>query len=264
MEFCHMKCNFPLMISAVILSAIAGTFSVFGLTAIFAGHMVEVALLGAAIEVSKVVAVIALHRQWHYIEVGIKTMLIGIVGLASLVTMSGDWGFLTQAFLAKQPHIAAVTQEAEAQASLVASLKSRIESMVVPAATTTINSKEFDVARLQRKAMLAEAATRDKIMADRAKLEDGYRVETAKLAKLNAAAAVAENDIGPAKHLAELTGLPPETAVKVFTTAVTLCTDPLALTLVMIAVPAIPKKAPRKKATKKPVRKPVGKVVAIR
>lgn len=86
-----------LFVSAFSLSAIAAYYAIMGLMAIFSGAAVSIAIMGAALEVSKLVVTSWLYRNWESTSLLLKTyFLIAIVVLMSLTSM-GIFGFLSKA-----------------------------------------------------------------------------------------------------------------------------------------------------------------------
>lgn len=86
-----------LFLSAFSLSSIAAYYAIMGLMAIFSGAAVSIAIMGAALEVSKLVVTSWLYRNWESTSLLLKTyFLIAIVVLMSLTSM-GIFGFLSKA-----------------------------------------------------------------------------------------------------------------------------------------------------------------------
>lgn len=86
-----------LLLNAVIISVIAGYFSVLGLTTIFVGAFWPVVAMAASLEASKVVATSWLYRNWQTTNGLIKVYLTVSIIVLSLITSMGIFGYLSQA-----------------------------------------------------------------------------------------------------------------------------------------------------------------------
>ena len=84
------------LFSALLLSVIAAWYSVIGLTAIFAGAVIPVIIMGIALENAKVVATLWLHYNWERAEWKIKSYLVIAVGVLMLITSMGIFGLLSK------------------------------------------------------------------------------------------------------------------------------------------------------------------------
>lgn len=84
--------------SALFIAACAAFFSVRGISLLFAGSMIPVAIMASSLEIGKLMAASFLHRQWHKLKIMMKMYLsiavIGLIGITSL----GVYGYLSDAF----------------------------------------------------------------------------------------------------------------------------------------------------------------------
>lgn len=102
---------FPVIVllTALILSGTAATFSIIGLMAIFASATLSIAIMGTAMEVGKIVSVVWLHKYWDEASKLLKTYLsVGVVVL-TLITSVGIFGLLSKAHL-DQTQVVSVSQ----------------------------------------------------------------------------------------------------------------------------------------------------------
>jgi len=86
-----------LAITGLTLSAVAIYYSVIGLTAIFAAAFWPIVVMGATLEVSKLVAASWLKMYWHKIPLGMKTYMTISVVVLMIITSMGIFGFLSKA-----------------------------------------------------------------------------------------------------------------------------------------------------------------------
>jgi hypothetical protein len=88
---------FIILLTAVMLSAVAAYYSIAGLTAIFAAAVIPVVIMGATLELGKVVATVWLHNNWKRINWAFKSYLIPAIVFLMILTSMGIFGFLSKA-----------------------------------------------------------------------------------------------------------------------------------------------------------------------
>jgi len=108
-----------IMLVALSISGVAAYYSIIGLTAIFAAAVVPVIIMGAVLEVGKIVTTVWLHQYWFSAKRWMKTYLAAAVLIIMFITSMGIFGFLSKA------HIEQTAQSEENQSQLV-----RIESEI--------------------------------------------------------------------------------------------------------------------------------------
>lgn len=86
-----------MFITALLLSVVAAYYSIAGLTAIFAAAVIPVIIMGATLELGKVVATVWLHNNWKRINWVYKSYLIPAIVFLMLLTSMGIFGFLSKA-----------------------------------------------------------------------------------------------------------------------------------------------------------------------
>ena len=86
-----------ILFTALLLSAVAAYYSIAGLTAIFAAAVIPVVIMGATLELGKVIATVWLHNNWKRINWAFKTYLIPAIVFLMLLTSMGIFGFLSKA-----------------------------------------------------------------------------------------------------------------------------------------------------------------------
>ena len=82
--------------TALAISGIAGYFSIMGLTYIFSASPTPILIMGAVLEVGKLVTASYVYRQWNKINTLMKTYFITSVVVLSLLTSMGIFGFLSK------------------------------------------------------------------------------------------------------------------------------------------------------------------------
>ena len=90
--------NFTLFV-ALTLSTIAAWYSIIGLTAIFAGAVIPIIVMGSALELAKIVTTVWLRKYWDIATWKLKIYLVPAVVLLALLTSMGIFGFLSKAHM---------------------------------------------------------------------------------------------------------------------------------------------------------------------
>ena len=88
---------FTMLLTALILSMVAAYYSIIGLTAIFSAAVIPIIIMGASLELGKVMATVWLHNNWQRASWKFKTYLIPAVVFLMLLTSMGIFGFLSKA-----------------------------------------------------------------------------------------------------------------------------------------------------------------------
>ena len=88
--------NLTLLV-ALALSTVAAYYSIVGLTAIFAGAVVPIIIMGTILEITKITATIWLRKYWSRAGITIKLYLVPAVVLLAFLTSMGIFGFLSKA-----------------------------------------------------------------------------------------------------------------------------------------------------------------------
>lgn len=91
--------NFIPYLTALCLSAIAGYYSIIGLAKIFPGAFLPVVIMGAVLELSKLVTVSWLYYNWQKTNILMKSYFLIAIVLLMAITSMGIFGFLSRAHL---------------------------------------------------------------------------------------------------------------------------------------------------------------------
>jgi chaperonin cofactor prefoldin len=86
-------------ITAIVLSFVAAYYSIVGLTLIFSGAFYSILMMGSALEISKLVAVSWLYRNWKTVPILMKSYMLLAILILMLITSMGIFGFLSRAHL---------------------------------------------------------------------------------------------------------------------------------------------------------------------
>lgn len=251
------------LITALTLSGIAAWYSVVGLTAIFAAATTAVIIMGASLEIAKVVTTVWLHRYWDRCKWLMKTYLTGAVIVLALVTSMGIFGFLSKAHMDQgiptgdvAAQVQLIDEKINIQKELISSERQNIE-----AARKTLSQMDAQLtARLDRGDSEASVERAVQIRRQQARERTALngeisaaqkRIETSnnEIQKLNLEKAPLaakyrkiEAEVGPIKYIAALIyGDNPDTAtleraVRWVIILLIFVFDPLALMLVIAAI----------------------------
>ena len=251
------------LVTALTLSAIAAWYSVVGLTAIFAAAVIPIIIMGASLEIAKVVTTVWLHRYWDKCRWAMKTYLTGAVVVLALVTSMGIFGFLSKAHMDQgiptgdvAAQIQLFDEKIAIQKELISSERQNIE-----AARNTLSQMDAQLtARLDRGDSEASVERAVQIRAQQRRERNTLNAEIAasqkrieasnqEIQKLNLEKAPIaakyrqiEAEVGPIKYIAALIyGDNPDTAtleraVRWVIILLIFVFDPLALMLVIAAI----------------------------
>lgn len=87
------------LIFALIISGTAAYFSIIGLATMFPGSVLSIIIMGASLEVGKVLSAIWLHTKWHSLTFLIRTYLSLSLFILMLITSMGIFGFLSKSYV---------------------------------------------------------------------------------------------------------------------------------------------------------------------
>jgi hypothetical protein len=87
------------LLVALTLSTVAAYYSIYGLTAIFAGAVIPVIVMGSILEIGKITTTVWLKKYWHKCSITLKFYLVPAVILLAFLTSMGIFGFLSKAHM---------------------------------------------------------------------------------------------------------------------------------------------------------------------
>jgi hypothetical protein len=236
------------LIVALTLSTVAAYYSIIGLTAIFAGAVIPVIIMGSILEVGKITTTVWLRKYWHQCGIMLKLYLVPAVVALAVLTSMGIFGFLSKA----HTDSGLVSGDVQAKLSLIdEKIKTQRDNIEIARKALTQMDAQVD-ARLNRgdSEQSAERAVqiRRQQAGERSKLQKEIGDAQKIIAQLNEERApiAAENrkveaEVGPIKYVAALIyGDDPDTnllerAVRWVIILLVIVFDPLAIALVLAA-----------------------------
>lgn len=132
--------TFLMFFCALALSASAAWYSIIGLTAIFAAAKIPIIIMGATLEVSKLVVASWLYRNWKEIPFLMKTYLTGALLVLMFLTSMGIFGFLSKSHADQSMNSGDVIAQIE-----MLEQKIQIEQSKIDSAKTTLTQLDAQV-----------------------------------------------------------------------------------------------------------------------
>jgi hypothetical protein len=86
-------------ITGIVLSGVAGFFSIAGLTTLFSGAFWSVVVMGTVLEISKLVAISWLYNNWNRASFALRTYLFLAILVLMIITSMGIFGYLSRAHI---------------------------------------------------------------------------------------------------------------------------------------------------------------------
>ena len=237
-----------MFMTALMLSVVAAYYSIAGLTAIFAAAVIPVVIMGATLELGKVVATVWLHNNWKRINWVYKSYLIPAIVFLMLLTSMGIFGFLSKAHSDQSlvsgdsmAKVAIFDEKIATEKGNIESAKkalSQMDSQVDQMLGRTDTDKGAERAVVIRKQQAKERANLQQEITKSQKAIIQLQEERAPLA---AEFRKIEAEVGPIKYIAAfIYGDNPDTsvlekAVRWVIILIVIVFDPLALCLILAA-----------------------------
>ena len=231
--------NYIALGTALVLSAIAGFFSVVGLATIFSGAYWAVIAMAAALEIAKVVTVSWMTRNWDGCPKAIKYYLIVSVSILMVITSMGTFGYLSKAHLETTSQVEITTlqlQPLETQLQLaerkLQNAQNNLNTLdrLVDQADSEQASKLYNRQRSQRSSLATEIGNTSREI----------QSLNTQILPLKTRSASTQAELGPLKYVAEIVyGAEAEkhfdSAVRFVILIIVLVFDPLAIVLLIAA-----------------------------
>jgi len=91
--------GYLVLAAALLISGIAAWYSIVGLEAIFAAAQLPIIIMGASLEIGKLVTASWLYQNWKKVPFILKSYLTGAVIVLMFITSMGIFGFLSKAHI---------------------------------------------------------------------------------------------------------------------------------------------------------------------
>lgn len=235
-----MKLFWILLLSGLSLSTISAFFSISGLTILFSGATVAIAIYASILEIVKLSAVSWIYRRWDVISFKIKSFLIFAILVLMMISSLGVFGYLSKAYLEKQNP----NKDLEVQISQI-DVKIKNEQELIKRNQLVINQLNAQVDSLVSKDKVEKSIlARNRQSKERSSIEAEIKVEYKIIDVLNTeknSLQLEQNktaaEIGPLKYVAKI--LSPDGdldfAVRILISFLVVVTDPLAVIILLCA-----------------------------
>lgn len=257
--------------TALLLSMVAAYYSVAGLTAIFSAAVIPVIIMGASLELGKVVATVWLHNNWKRISFLFKVYLVPAILFLMILTSMGIFGFLSKAHSDQGlisgdaiSKVAIYDEKIATEKDNIASAKKAIEQMNAQVDGMLGRTETDRGAERAVQIRKNQAKERANLQAEINKAQKSIILLQEERAPLAAEFRKVEAEVGPIKYIAAfLYGDNPdqnvlEKAVRWVIILIVVVFDPLALCLILAANKQIEWVKEDKEKISAPIITPVG------
>lgn len=220
---------------AAAISSVAAYFSLVGLGSIFAATFWGVVIMGAALEVGKIVTTKWVHANWQNPQAPwyFRGLLCFFVACLMAITSLGIYGYLSRGHLEQQAPLAGLgIQVAQLETQLKQKQTENEQLQTRLGQISRITDKSLESSG---KAALRAANSQKKESADIQKRIDANNTTinelTTKLVPLKMKTGDVQGELGVAKFIAEAAGWAPEKAIRIIISLIMAAFDPLALSM---------------------------------
>lgn len=237
--------SYMALIMGLVLSAVAGYFSVVGIATIFAGAFWSVIIMAGSLEVSKIVAASWIYRNWSIAPWLMRIYMTIAVVVLVFITSMGIFGYLSKA------HVDQVILQGGNNGIRIETIESQIKrqedtindgKLVLSQLDDAVSIlQQYDRIRGPEGAIAVRGSQQEERQSINKKIDAAYdeiQILQAELLPLRKQAIELEAEIGPLKYIAEL--IYGDEATDYFDTAVrwiiillVVVFDPLAICLLL-------------------------------
>ena len=231
------------LLAGIAISGISAWYSIIGLTAIFAGAFWSIIIMGATLEVGKIITASYLYRNWKSLSIPVAGYFISAVLILMLITSMGTFGYLSRAHIEQ----AAGAQNVDAQLERIDQSIARERERIVQ---SEVILKQLDASvnsLIDQKHVVLGLEARRKQEAERRLIADSIREYQTNIDKLRdekmplqQAIRDAKREVGPVRYVAELIYGASDTeimdkSIRWIIILLVLVLDPLAVLLIMVS-----------------------------
>ena len=229
--------------AGIAISAISAWYSIIGLTAIFAGAFWSIVIMGATLEVGKIITVTYLYRNWKSLSVFITAYFISAAVILMAITSMGTFGYLSRAHIEHTSGSQNIVAKLERIDQMIARERERIvrTERVLFQLDASINSL------IEQKYVVAGLEARRKQEGERKDIAERIREYQTTIDKLTdekmplqQSLRDTQREIGPIRYVAELIYGSSDTelmerSIRGIIILLVLVLDPLAILLIMVS-----------------------------
>lgn len=205
---------------ALLISSVGAIFSIVGLTHLFAGAPVSVAIMAGSLEAAKLVTAGFLYRYWGHIGRLMRSYLSVAVVALSMITSLGVFGFLNHAY--QKSSLGSKSQELR-----MAQIRGENEGLRKQIAEIEAFIASIPASRISKKFALYDESRAKVGELNRKVFENLQAIQKLEVQHLDTQA-----EIGPLADVAEMTGVKIDAIAKLLILLFVSVFDPLAICLV--------------------------------
>jgi hypothetical protein len=220
-------CIVGLILSAVSVSILGASFSVFGLGALFSGAVIAVSAMASSLELAKFVLAAYLHQKWHDLNFFFRSYLLMAVVVLSVITSLGIFGFLSDAYQSASSIMESETIKLQA-------LQTQQNNLRAEVARITASVNEIPITRISKR--LQARTESEPVITDLNKQIDAVQ------AKINDASLhllEVKKKVGPLIYISRAFNMDIDQVVKYLILVLVTVFDPLAICLVVATSEAL-------------------------
>ena len=199
------------LFSGLLISAVAIYYSVAGLMSIFSATVVPIIIMGASLEVGKLVGTVWLKQNWKIAPFVLKAYLIFAIVILMIITSIGTFGFLSQSHIGQSlvtdnsaANVAVYDEKIQIQKD---NIKLNRESLAqLDLAVNQLMSRSDNMGGIAQAnaARRNQKAERELLLSEIASAQHNISVLNDDRAPLAATLRKNEADVGPIKYVAAL------------------------------------------------------------
>ena len=237
--------NWLALLVALVVSGVSAYFSIIGLTTLFASAFIPVVIMGASLEVGKLITTSWLYRNWNNCPWLLKSYLSVAVLVLMFITSMGTFGFLSRAHIEQQLNISTgdadkvsiIESQIENKNSIIADYDKQLQQ--IDDALSKITEKGRGESSLQ--AADKQRKTRNELVAKKNAELGSVATLKEEVVRLRSTIRKVEAEVGPLKYIAEAiyggrdTTVDLDRAVRMVIILLVAVFDPLAVVLLIAA-----------------------------
>ena len=229
--------------AGIAISSISAWYSIVGLTAIFAGAFWSIVIMGATLEIGKIVTAAYLYRNWKSLSTLVSIYFASAVIILMVITSMGTFGYLSKAHIEQTSGAQNIDAKIERIDQMIARERERIvrAERIQAQLDASINSL------IDQKYVVLGLEARRKQENERRAIDESIREYQATIDKLNdekmplqQSMRDARREVGPIRYVAELIYGSSDTeilerSIRGIIILLVLVLDPLAVLLIMVS-----------------------------
>lgn len=199
------------LLTALSLSTVAAYYSIIGLTAIFAGAVIPIIVMGSILEVGKITTTVWLRKYWKRCGWLLKLYLVPAVVLLALLTSMGIFGFLSKAHMDQgvtagdsQAKLALYDEKIKTQRDNIALARKALEQMDAQVDQRLSRSDSEQAAERAVAIRRQQANERTKLQKEIGEAQQVISKLNEERAPIAAENRKVEAEVGPIKYIAAL------------------------------------------------------------